>query len=134
MVENGAFSHEIDYVTILLEIINLKGHLNFIFGSKVTAILLNGWILATGGASLGRVCVCSLRSRLVFIKTTSFSLDFFFHQCSPACHHLLSWSFHNLTGFGWVIWVCQNVQFLGDLLKTDLSSVSITVLFLICLV
>ena len=30
------------------------------------AILLNGWILSTGGLASGKVCVCSLHSRLVF--------------------------------------------------------------------
>ena len=30
---------------------NLEGHLNNITGSRVTAILLNGWILPIGGAS-----------------------------------------------------------------------------------
>ena len=33
--------------------------------SKVMASLLNGWIWPIGGASSGRVCVCSLRRRLV---------------------------------------------------------------------
>ena len=33
------------------EILNLKGHLNCNTGSKVTAILPNGWILHIGGAS-----------------------------------------------------------------------------------
>ena len=51
MVEGGAFSHKIDQVTIFLEILNLKGHLNPITGSRVTPILLNGWILPIGGAS-----------------------------------------------------------------------------------
>ena len=40
MVEDGAFSHKIDYVTIL----NLEGHPNRITGSRVTPIFLNGWI------------------------------------------------------------------------------------------
>ena len=44
------------YVTIFKEILNLEGHPNRIAGSKVTVILLNGWILPIGGASLGRVC------------------------------------------------------------------------------
>ena len=35
----------------LKEILNLKGHPNGITGSKVTAILLNGWALPIGGAS-----------------------------------------------------------------------------------
>ena len=51
MVEDGAFSHKIDYVTIFLEILNLEGHQNRITGSRVTVILLNGWILPIGGAS-----------------------------------------------------------------------------------
>ena len=51
MFEDGAFSHKIDYVTILYEILNLEGHLNCITGSRVTAILLNGWILPIVGAS-----------------------------------------------------------------------------------
>ena len=44
---------------------NLEGHLNRFVGSKVTAILVNGGILPSGGVALGRVCACSLRSRLV---------------------------------------------------------------------
>ena len=51
MVEDGAFSHNIDYVTIFKEIINLAGHPNCITGSNVTAILLNWLILPIGGAS-----------------------------------------------------------------------------------
>ena len=62
---DGAFSHKIGYITIFKEIVNPEGHLNRITGSKVTAILLNGWVLPIGGASSGRVCACSLRSRLV---------------------------------------------------------------------
>ena len=45
MVEYGAFSHEIDYLTFFLEILNLEGHLNCKTGSRVMAILLNGLIL-----------------------------------------------------------------------------------------
>ena len=41
-VADGAFSHQIDYVTIFKEILNPEGHPNRITGSKVTAILLNG--------------------------------------------------------------------------------------------
>ena len=36
-------------------ILNLKGYQNFIIGSKVTAILLSGWILPIGGVALARV-------------------------------------------------------------------------------
>ena len=45
MVGDGAFSHKIDYVTILKEILNLKGHPNHIAGSKAKVVLQNGWIL-----------------------------------------------------------------------------------------
>ena len=65
MVEDGVFSHKIDYVTIFKEILNHEGHPNN--GLKFTAILLNGWILPIGGVALGRVCACSLRSKLVFL-------------------------------------------------------------------
>ena len=51
MVEDGAFSHKIDCVTIFKEILNLEGHPNCITGSTVIAILLNGWILPIGRAS-----------------------------------------------------------------------------------
>ena len=51
MVEDGAFSHKIDCITIILEILNLEGHQNNTTGSRVAAILLNGWILPIGGAS-----------------------------------------------------------------------------------
>ena len=65
MVEDGAFSKKIDYVTIFLEILNLEGHQNRFTGSRVTAILLNWLVFPVGGVALGRVCACSLRSRLV---------------------------------------------------------------------
>ena len=51
MLEDGAFSHEINYLTIVSEILNLEGHPICITGSRVTAILLNGWILPISGAS-----------------------------------------------------------------------------------
>ena len=65
VVKDGAFSHKIDYVSICLEIQNLEGHFNRFIGSKVTTILVNGGILPSGGVASGRVCACSLRSRLV---------------------------------------------------------------------
>jgi hypothetical protein len=64
-VGDCASSHKIDYVTKFKEILNLEGHQNRITGSRVTAILLNGWILPVGEVASGRVCACSLRSRLV---------------------------------------------------------------------
>ena len=48
--------------------LNPEGHQNPISGSKVTVILLRGWLLPIGGVALGRVCACSLRSKLVFFN------------------------------------------------------------------
>ena len=68
LVEDGAFRHKIDYVTIFENILNFEGHQNRMTGSGVTAILLYGWILPIGGAS----SVEGLRStglpRLVFTE------------------------------------------------------------------
>ena len=75
MVQNDASSHKTNYIVILSDILNLEGHQNRFIGSQVTAILLSGWILRNGGASSGRVCGCSLRSRLFYYKIISiFSL------------------------------------------------------------
>ena len=65
MVRNGASSHKTKYINIFKEILNFKEHQNHCIGSKATAICLNGWILPTGGVATGRVCACSLPSRLV---------------------------------------------------------------------
>ena len=54
MVGDGASSHKIDYVIVIKNFLNPEGHQNRISGSKVTAVLLMGWILPIG-----------LRSRLV---------------------------------------------------------------------
>ena len=59
-------NYKINYVIVILKFLNPEGHQNPISGSKVTAILLKGWILPIGRGSSGRICVCSLRSRLVF--------------------------------------------------------------------
>ena len=56
MFEDGTFTHKLDYVTFLEEIINPEGLPKCITGSKVTAILLNGWILPVVGVVSGRVC------------------------------------------------------------------------------
>ena len=56
MVQDGACSLKIDSVTQVLDIPNLKGHKNHILFSKVTVILLNGWILPFGGVALERLC------------------------------------------------------------------------------
>ena len=51
MVEDGAVSYKIDYITIGEEIVNFEGHQTTISGAKVMAILLNKGILPIGGAS-----------------------------------------------------------------------------------
>ena len=51
MVEEGAFSHKVDYFTIFEWNLNLEGYPNRINSSRVTAILLNELILPTDGAS-----------------------------------------------------------------------------------
>ena len=70
MVKDGALSHIFYFIiffffTIFKKILNLEGHPNCITGSKVMVILLNGWLLPIGGVALGRVCACSVHSRLV---------------------------------------------------------------------
>ena len=72
MVGDGASSHKIDYVSKFGEILNLEGHQNRITGLRVRAILLNDWTLPIGEAASGRVCACSLRSRLVFRQMHSY--------------------------------------------------------------
>ena len=58
-------NYRIDYVIVIKNFLNTKGHQNPISGSNVRDILMKGWILLFGGASSGRVCACSLCSRLV---------------------------------------------------------------------
>ena len=61
-------SYKIDYSDIVIKnCLNPEGHQNTISGSKVTAIILKGWILHIGGASSGEGprLQPALRSRLV---------------------------------------------------------------------
>ena len=57
----GASSRKTNYIDFFSEILNLAGHLNCCISSKVTTILLNGWIFPTGEVASGRVCpaVCA---------------------------------------------------------------------------
>ena len=52
-VRDSSSSYKIDYVRGIKIFLNPKRHQNPISGSKVTAILLKGWILPIGGASAG---------------------------------------------------------------------------------
>ena len=53
MVRDSTSSYKIDDVIVIKNFLNSEGHQNPISGSKVTAILLKGWILPIGGASSG---------------------------------------------------------------------------------
>ena len=58
-----------------MEILNLEGHPSCITGSRVTAILLNGWILPirqSVEASWWRVCYQGGLPRLVYILSNIF--------------------------------------------------------------
>ena len=52
-VGDRSYSYKIDYVIVIKNFLNSEGHQNPISGSKVTAILLKGWILPIGEASAG---------------------------------------------------------------------------------
>ena len=67
MVRDRSSIYKIDYVIVIKNFLNPKGHQHPISGLKVMAILLKGWILPIGGVASGRVCACSLCSRLVTI-------------------------------------------------------------------
>ena len=51
--------------------LNFKGHQNTFSDSKITVILLMGWIWLMGGALAGEGLPCSLRSRLVYLSGQS---------------------------------------------------------------
>ena len=69
MVRGTSFSYKIDYFAFILDIINPEGHQNCIIGSKVTAILLRGWIWSIVLVKLHQVgCALSLESTLVHIN------------------------------------------------------------------
>ena len=55
-VRDSSSSYNTDYVIVIKTFLSPEGHQNRISGSKVTAILLKGWILPIGGASAVRVC------------------------------------------------------------------------------
>ena len=58
---------KINYIIVITKILNPEGHKNPISGLKFTTILLKWWIWPIGEVVLGRVCACSLRSKLVYI-------------------------------------------------------------------
>ena len=64
MVEDGAFSHKIDYAQVFYNL-NLEGHLSHFIKSKVTAILVNWGILPRCGIASGRVCPAACAADLI---------------------------------------------------------------------
>ena len=52
---------------MLKKILNPKGHINHITGSKVMVVLLNGWILPIGGASAAKGLHLQPTHRLVLL-------------------------------------------------------------------
>ena len=71
MVKDDASSYKTNHIDIFSEILNLEGHLICCIGSKVLAILLNGWILPIGGVSSERVCPAACAAGL-FLMHQSF--------------------------------------------------------------
>ena len=75
MLEDGAFSHKIDYVTIL-EIQSSEEHLDRITGSQVKEILLNGRILPIGGASAVKgLCLQPLQQACFLTKSFNYLVE-----------------------------------------------------------
>ena len=67
MVRDSPPNYKIDYVIVIKTFLNPEGHQNRISGSKVTAMLLKGWILPTGGASSVEGLRSTGLARLIFI-------------------------------------------------------------------
>ena len=60
-------------LTFFLEILNPEWYQNRHIGSKDTVILLNGWILPSGGVASGRVCAAAglVKRSLILINILS---------------------------------------------------------------
>ena len=55
-MRGNSSSYKIDYILLAKDILNPKEYQNCIIDSKVTAILLKGWMWSLGEVALGRVC------------------------------------------------------------------------------
>ena len=66
-VRDRASSYKIDYVVVNKSYLNPKGHQNPIIGSKLTTILLKGWIWPIGEASSGKGLRSTGLPRLVLL-------------------------------------------------------------------
>ena len=70
-IDNSS-SYNIDYVIVIKNFQNSKGHQNPISGSKVTGILLKGWILPIGEASVGEGLRLQPVQQAYFLSTRLF--------------------------------------------------------------
>ena len=92
------------YFIVIKNFLNPEGHQNPISGSKVTNILLKGWILPIGGTSAGEGLPCSLRSKLVFnivynIQFTIYSLLYTVYHLQYYIYSLLSKVYYKMSLF-----------------------------------
>ena len=71
MVNNSASVHKTNNIDIFPEILNLEEHQNCCVGAKGTTILLNWWILLTGGVTLGMVCPYKLAQQACLESDTN---------------------------------------------------------------
>ena len=97
-VRDRCSSYKIDYVIVIKNFLNPEGHQNPISGSKVTAILLKGWILLVYRASAREGLPCSLRNRLVTMYSKSTA-------------HIRSNGSHFLTARVVVYWTYKDSKF-----------------------
>ena len=67
-VGGSSSSYKIDYVIVIQNFLNPKGHQIPSVVQKLRPISLKGWILPIGVVASGRVCACILRSRLVYVR------------------------------------------------------------------
>ena len=70
MIRDSSSGYKIDYVKVIKNFLNPKEHQNPTNGSKVTAILLKGWILPIGGASALDGMQSTGLARLVWLIAT----------------------------------------------------------------
>ena len=90
------------YVAQDWDISNLKGHQNCIIGSKVTAILLKGWILPFGGVASkkGLRLQPAQQACLIELKTWQRGRLTYLHVVTSLSTELLSPRVHKTTSIG----------------------------------
>ena len=87
-IGDSSFSYKIDYLIVIRTFLNPERHQNSISGSKVMAILLKGLIFPNRGVASGRVCACSLQSRLVLVCTVNVLVKTFLGATMTIAHIL----------------------------------------------